>query len=145
MTLWQCSSNVGSILLQIEIFPTPFLYNIFTTLHYKLQDCKYCCSISKLSWNDLDIKIFLRCFRKVTVIDYQGTCSPQESHQSSAPRSLSDSIITVAATFGNFLWTLTLSLNIRNLWQTTLAFANDVMDGNILKIYLCSHNKQNGE
>lgn len=73
-------------------------------------------------------------FRKVTVIDYQGTCSPQESHQSSAPQSLSNSIITMAAAFGNFFWTLTLSLNIQELWQTTLAFANDVIDGNILKM-----------
>lgn len=80
-------------------------------------------------------------FRKVTVIDYQGTCNPQESHQSSAPRSLSDSIITIAAAFGNLLWSLTLNLNIQDLWQTTLAFANDVMDGNTLKIYLYSHNK----
>jgi len=65
----------------------------------------------------------------VTVIDYQGTCSPQESHQSSAPRSLSDSIITIAAAFCNFFWTLTLNLNVQDLWQTTLAFAQEVMDG----------------
>ncbi|KAL0126861.1 hypothetical protein PUN28_005311 [Cardiocondyla obscurior] len=73
-----------------------------------------------------------RIYRKVTVIDYQGTCSPQESHQSSAPRSLSNSVITMAAAFGNFLWTLTLSLNIQDLWQTTLAFANDVMDDDLV-------------
>ncbi|TGZ32239.1 Voltage-dependent calcium channel subunit alpha-2/delta-3 [Temnothorax longispinosus] len=73
-----------------------------------------------------------RIYRKVTVIDYQGTCSPQESNQSSAPRSLSDSIITTAAAFGNFLWTLTLSLNIQDLWQTTLALANDVMDDDLV-------------
>ncbi|KAL6257421.1 hypothetical protein P5V15_010993 [Pogonomyrmex californicus] len=73
-----------------------------------------------------------RIYRKVTVIDYQGTCSPQESHQSSAPRSLSDSIIRTAAAFGNFLWTLTLSLNIQDLWRTTLAFANDVMDDDLV-------------
>ncbi|XP_077255179.1 voltage-dependent calcium channel subunit stolid isoform X1 [Temnothorax americanus] len=72
-----------------------------------------------------------RIYRKVTVIDYQGTCSPQESNQSSAPRSLSDSIITTAAAFGNFLWTLTLSLNIQDLWQTTLALAN-VMDDDLV-------------
>lgn len=73
-----------------------------------------------------------RIYRKVTVIDYQGTCSPQESHQSSAPRTLSDSIIMTAVTFGNFLWTLTLSFNIQDLWQTTLAFANDVMNDDLI-------------
>lgn len=76
----------------------------------------------------------MRCFRKVSVIDYQGTCSPQESHQSSAPQTLSNSVIKTAAAFGNFLWTIILSLNIQDFWRTTLAFANDVMhslDGNI--------------
>ncbi|XP_067207893.1 voltage-dependent calcium channel subunit alpha-2/delta-3 isoform X2 [Linepithema humile] len=68
-----------------------------------------------------------RIYRKVTVIDYQGTCSPQESHQSSAPQFLSNSIIKTVATFGNFLWTLALSLNIQDLWRTTLAFAGDTM------------------
>ncbi|XP_011859879.1 PREDICTED: voltage-dependent calcium channel subunit alpha-2/delta-3-like, partial [Vollenhovia emeryi] len=71
-----------------------------------------------------------RIFRKVTVIDYQGTCSPQESHQSSAPRSLSNSIVTTMTAFGKFLWALTLNLSIQDLWRTTLAFANDAMDGN---------------
>lgn len=69
--------------------------------------------------------LFMYFFRKVTVIDYQGTCSPQESHHSSAPRLLS--IIKTVTTFGNFLWTLILSLNIQDLWQTTLAFAGDAM------------------
>ncbi|XP_018057604.1 PREDICTED: voltage-dependent calcium channel subunit alpha-2/delta-3 [Atta colombica] len=73
-----------------------------------------------------------RIYRKVTVIDYQGTCSPQESHQSSAPRTLSDSIIMTAVAFGNFLWTLTLSFNIQDLWQTTLAFANDIMNDDLV-------------
>ncbi|XP_018363754.1 PREDICTED: voltage-dependent calcium channel subunit alpha-2/delta-3-like, partial [Trachymyrmex cornetzi] len=73
-----------------------------------------------------------RIYRKVTVIDYQGTCSPQESHQSSAPRTLSDSIIMTAVAFGNFLWTLTLSFNIQDLWQTTLALANDVMNDDLV-------------
>lgn len=76
----------------------------------------------------------MRCFRKVTVIDYQGTCSPQESHQSSAPRTLSNSVIKTAVTFGNFLWTLVLGLNIQDFWRTTLAFAKDAMhslDGSI--------------
>lgn len=76
----------------------------------------------------------MQYFRKVTVIDYQGTCSPQESHQSSAPQILSSSIIKTAAAFSNFLWTLILSLNIQDFWRTTSAFANDVMhslDGNI--------------
>ncbi|XP_039313791.1 voltage-dependent calcium channel subunit alpha-2/delta-3 isoform X2 [Solenopsis invicta] len=73
-----------------------------------------------------------RIYRKVTVIDYQGTCSPQESHQSSAPRSLSDSIITTAAAFGNFLWTLTLSFNIWDFWRSTLVFANDVIDDDLV-------------
>ncbi|XP_050452759.1 voltage-dependent calcium channel subunit alpha-2/delta-3 isoform X1 [Cataglyphis hispanica] len=68
-----------------------------------------------------------RIYRKVTVIDYQGTCNPQESHQSSAPRTLSNSIIKTAAAFGNFLWTLVLSLNIQDFWRTTLAFANNAM------------------
>ncbi|XP_011332586.1 voltage-dependent calcium channel subunit alpha-2/delta-3 isoform X3 [Ooceraea biroi] len=68
-----------------------------------------------------------RIYRKVSVIDYQGTCSPQESHQSSASRTLSHSIIKMTATIGNFLWALILSLNIQDLWRTTLAFANDAM------------------
>ncbi|XP_072758498.1 voltage-dependent calcium channel subunit stolid isoform X2 [Anoplolepis gracilipes] len=68
-----------------------------------------------------------RIYRKVTVIDYQGTCSPQESHQSSAPRTLSNSVIKTVAAFGNFLWTLVLGLNIQDFWRTTFAFANDAM------------------
>ncbi|XP_011153333.1 voltage-dependent calcium channel subunit alpha-2/delta-4 isoform X1 [Harpegnathos saltator] len=68
-----------------------------------------------------------RIYRKVTVIDYQGTCSPQESHQSSAPQTLSDSVIKTAATFGRFLCTLALSLNLQDLWQAVSAFANDAM------------------
>ncbi|XP_020293530.1 voltage-dependent calcium channel subunit alpha-2/delta-3 isoform X2 [Pseudomyrmex gracilis] len=71
-----------------------------------------------------------RIYRKVTVIDYQGICSPQESHQSSAPRVLSNSFIKTATTFGNFLWTLALTLNIQDLWKTTLALANNVMSSN---------------
>ncbi|XP_032667420.1 voltage-dependent calcium channel subunit alpha-2/delta-3 isoform X2 [Odontomachus brunneus] len=68
-----------------------------------------------------------RIYRKVTVIDYQGTCSPQESHQSSAPQTSSYSVIKTAAKFGRFLWTLALSFNFQNLWQTVSAFANDAI------------------
>ncbi|XP_029161776.1 voltage-dependent calcium channel subunit alpha-2/delta-3 isoform X2 [Nylanderia fulva] len=68
-----------------------------------------------------------RIYRKVTVIDYQGTCSPQESHQSSAPRTPASSVIKTAVSFGNFLWTLVLSLSIQDFWRPTLAFAKEAM------------------
>lgn len=62
-----------------------------------------------------------RIYRKVTVIDYQGTCSPQESHQSAAGRTLSESVITTIAVFGNLLWKLAFGLNVHDAWETVLA------------------------
>lgn len=64
-----------------------------------------------------------KIYRKVTVIDYQGMCSPQESHQSAAGRTFSESIVTTIAVFGNFLWKLTFGLNIQDIWGTVLAFS----------------------
>lgn len=62
------------------------------------------------------------CFRKVTVTDYQGTCSPQESHQSAAPRTFSQSIWTRMV---NFLWSMAFGLNLENLWRVGLALAGE--------------------
>lgn len=64
-------------------------------------------------------------FRKVTVIDYQGTCSPQESHRSSAPRTTSASILKGTALIGNFIWNLFVSFNVQDIWRTVVAFAKD--------------------
>lgn len=64
-------------------------------------------------------------FRKVTVIDYQGACSPQESHRSSAPRTTSASILKGTALIGNFIWNLLFSLNVQDIWRTVVAFAKD--------------------
>ncbi|XP_014599810.1 PREDICTED: voltage-dependent calcium channel subunit alpha-2/delta-3 isoform X1 [Polistes canadensis] len=66
-----------------------------------------------------------RIYRKVTVIDYQGTCSPQESHRSSAPRTTSASILKGTALIGNFIWNLFLSFNVQDIWRTVVAFAKD--------------------
>lgn len=70
-------------------------------------------------------RIIIYRFRKVTVIDYQGTCSPQESHRSSAPRTTSASILKGTALIGNFIWNLFLSLNVQDIWRTVVAFAKD--------------------
>ncbi|XP_035730940.1 voltage-dependent calcium channel subunit alpha-2/delta-3-like isoform X1 [Vespa mandarinia] len=66
-----------------------------------------------------------RIYRKVTVIDYQGTCSPQESHRSSAPRTTSASILKGTALIGNFIWNLFVSFNVQDIWRTVMAFAKD--------------------
>ncbi|XP_071872723.1 voltage-dependent calcium channel subunit stolid isoform X2 [Bombus fervidus] len=66
-----------------------------------------------------------RIYRKVTVTDYQGTCSPQESHQSAAPRTFSGSIMTTIAILGNFLWSMAFGFNFQNLWQVAFAFAGE--------------------
>ncbi|CAK9815507.1 Voltage-dependent calcium channel subunit alpha-2/delta-3 [Anthophora plagiata] len=66
-----------------------------------------------------------RIYRKVTVTDYQGRCSPQESHQSAAPRTLSESITTTIVILGNFLWSLAFGFNFQNLWQVAFAFAGE--------------------
>ncbi|KOX79241.1 Voltage-dependent calcium channel subunit alpha-2/delta-3 [Melipona quadrifasciata] len=66
-----------------------------------------------------------RIYRKVTVTDYQGTCSPQESHQSAAPRTFSESVSTTIAILGNFLWSMAFGFNFQNLWQVAFAFAGE--------------------
>nr|XP_012134761.1 PREDICTED: voltage-dependent calcium channel subunit alpha-2/delta-3 isoform X3 [Megachile rotundata] len=65
-----------------------------------------------------------RIYRKVTVTDYQGRCSPQESHQSKASR-ISDSVATSIAIFGNFLWNMAFTFNFQHLWQDAFAFADE--------------------
>lgn len=77
-------------------------------------------------------------FRKVTVTDYQGICSPQESHQSAASKTFSESITTTIAILGNFLWSMAFGFNFQNLWQIAFAFAGESakpLDG---KVYLIS-------
>ncbi|KAK2576412.1 hypothetical protein KPH14_005750 [Odynerus spinipes] len=66
-----------------------------------------------------------RIYRKVTVIDYQGTCSPQESHRSSAPRTISSSILKSTALISNFIWNLFVSFNVQDIWRSVVAFAKD--------------------
>ncbi|XP_017760410.1 PREDICTED: voltage-dependent calcium channel subunit alpha-2/delta-3 isoform X1 [Eufriesea mexicana] len=66
-----------------------------------------------------------RIYRKVTVTDYQGICSPQESHQSAAPKTFSESITTTIAILGNFLWSMAFGFNFQNLWQVAFAFAGE--------------------
>ncbi|XP_016908841.1 voltage-dependent calcium channel subunit alpha-2/delta-3 isoform X4 [Apis cerana] len=66
-----------------------------------------------------------RIYRKVTVTDYQGICSPQESHQSSASRTFSESVAKTIAILGNFLWSMAFGFNFQNLWQVAFAFAGE--------------------
>ncbi|XP_076758290.1 voltage-dependent calcium channel subunit stolid isoform X2 [Xylocopa sonorina] len=66
-----------------------------------------------------------KIYRKVTVTDYQGTCSPQESHQSVASRTFSHSITTTIAILGNFLWNMAFGFNVQSLWQVAFAFAGE--------------------
>lgn len=80
----------------------------------------------EITKNILDVYIFLfvNC-RKVTVTDYQGICSPQESHQSSASRTFSESVAKTIAILGNFLWSMAFGFNFQNLWQVAFAFAGE--------------------
>ncbi|XP_017878460.1 voltage-dependent calcium channel subunit alpha-2/delta-4 isoform X2 [Ceratina calcarata] len=66
-----------------------------------------------------------KIYRNVTVINYQGTCSPQESHQSSASRTISESFTRTIAVLGNFLWNMAYGFNFQSLWQVVLAFAGE--------------------
>ncbi|XP_031772090.1 voltage-dependent calcium channel subunit alpha-2/delta-3 [Apis florea] len=66
-----------------------------------------------------------RIYRKVTVTDYQGICSPQESHQSSASRIFTESVAKTIAILGNFLWSMAFGFNFQNLWQVAFAFAGE--------------------
>ncbi|XP_053983489.1 voltage-dependent calcium channel subunit alpha-2/delta-3 isoform X3 [Hylaeus volcanicus] len=66
-----------------------------------------------------------RIYRKVTVTDYQGTCSPQESHQSAAPRIVPESFGAVIGILGNLLWNIAFSFNLQNLQQATYALAGE--------------------
>nr|XP_034193445.1 voltage-dependent calcium channel subunit alpha-2/delta-3 isoform X3 [Osmia lignaria] len=75
-----------------------------------------------------------RIYRKVTVTDYQGRCSPQESHQSAASRTLSDSIVTTIAIFGNFLWNVAFAFNFQHFWQDAFAFAFAFADESALPL-----------
>lgn len=68
--------------------------------------------------------VFLFICRKVTVTDYQGICSPQESYQSSAS-TFSESVAKTIAILGNFLWSMAFGFNFQNLWQVAFAFAGE--------------------
>lgn len=61
-------------------------------------------------------------------MDYQGSCSPQTSQVSAAPKGISQSIFKMIASLGSTLWTLTWNLNLQDLWQPILAYA-DFEDG----------------
>lgn len=65
-----------------------------------------------------------KIFKKVTVVDYQGVCSPQMSQLSSAAK-ISDSIIKFLASTGNFFWTLVFDIYLRGSWETVVAYGND--------------------
>ncbi|XP_033343040.1 voltage-dependent calcium channel subunit stolid isoform X2 [Megalopta genalis] len=66
-----------------------------------------------------------RIYRKVTVTDYQGKCSPQESHQSAASKTFPESVATTITLFGHLLWNLAFGFNVQNLWQIAFAFAGE--------------------
>lgn len=54
-----------------------------------------------------------RIYRKVSVVDYQGVCPPQESHVSSAPKSIiSGSIIKTIGTMFGIFWASLIRLNV---------------------------------
>lgn len=65
-----------------------------------------------------------KIFRKITIVDYQGACSPQTSQVSAAPKGISQSIFKMIASLGSILWSLTWNLNLQNLWQPILAYAD---------------------
>ncbi|XP_066588123.1 voltage-dependent calcium channel subunit alpha-2/delta-3 isoform X2 [Prorops nasuta] len=69
-----------------------------------------------------------KIYRKVTVIDYQGICVPQESHQSAGTRTISDSFMKSTALLGHFLWNLLLNFSIQDLWQTVLSYAEHTIE-----------------
>ncbi|XP_057336996.1 voltage-dependent calcium channel subunit alpha-2/delta-3 isoform X1 [Microplitis mediator] len=66
-----------------------------------------------------------RIYRKVTVVDYQGRCPPQESHLSSAPRTVSGSIIKTIVTAFGLIWSSVLKLNIYDAISPAFAWPND--------------------
>ncbi|XP_076634618.1 voltage-dependent calcium channel subunit stolid isoform X2 [Colletes latitarsis] len=63
-----------------------------------------------------------RIYRKITVTDYQGICSPQESHQSAASRIVPQTLATTIAILGNFLWNIAFGFNLR---QVAFALAGE--------------------
>ncbi|XP_014216033.1 voltage-dependent calcium channel subunit alpha-2/delta-3 isoform X2 [Copidosoma floridanum] len=73
-----------------------------------------------------------KIFRKVSVVDYQGVCTPQSSHVSAAPRSTSHSVAKLASAFGHYLWTWAINFNLADLLQPIWAYPSDSDDGNIV-------------
>ncbi|KAK0164848.1 hypothetical protein PV328_003419 [Microctonus aethiopoides] len=66
-----------------------------------------------------------RIYRKVTVVDYQGVCPPEESYLSSAPRTISKSIVTTVGSMLGFLWSSLLQLNIYDSIRPAFAWSNN--------------------
>ncbi|KAF7991299.1 hypothetical protein HCN44_002861 [Aphidius gifuensis] len=75
-----------------------------------------------------------RIYRKVSVVDYQGVCPPQESHVSSAPKSIiTSSIIKTIGTIFGLIWSSIIRLNIQQVlniqpvlsWPDKPDFNND--------------------
>lgn len=75
-----------------------------------------------------DYAIDISNCRKVTVVDYQGVCLPQESYLSSAPRAISGSIIKVFGSLLGFFWSTVLTLGVHELWSPVGAWAENLDD-----------------
>ncbi|XP_011505045.1 PREDICTED: voltage-dependent calcium channel subunit alpha-2/delta-4 [Ceratosolen solmsi marchali] len=74
-----------------------------------------------------------KIFRKVSVVDYQGICSPQSSRVSAAPKVWSYSIIKIMAALGNFLWTWIVNLNFVDVLRPVWAYAYNLeSDDNVV-------------
>lgn len=61
----------------------------------------------------------------MTVVDYQGVCPPEESYLSSAPRTISKSIVTTVGSMLGFLWSSLLQLNIYDSIRPAFAWSNN--------------------
>ncbi|XP_015113118.1 voltage-dependent calcium channel subunit alpha-2/delta-3 isoform X1 [Diachasma alloeum] len=66
-----------------------------------------------------------KIYRKVTVVDYQGVCSPQESYLSGAPRSVSQSILKTMGSALGLLWASFLRLNLYESITPALGWPGD--------------------
>ncbi|XP_034941199.1 voltage-dependent calcium channel subunit alpha-2/delta-4 isoform X2 [Chelonus insularis] len=66
-----------------------------------------------------------RIYRKVTVIDYQGVCPPQESYLSAAPSTISGSIVKTIVSMIGLIWSSILKLNLYEAISPAFAWPND--------------------
>ncbi|XP_043272509.1 voltage-dependent calcium channel subunit alpha-2/delta-3 isoform X2 [Venturia canescens] len=66
-----------------------------------------------------------RIYRKVTVVDYQGVCLPQEQYLSSAPRVVSNSMLKLLKTILGYLCSSFSSLGLYGLWSPMVTRAEN--------------------